>query len=79
MKKHLALLAKLAVMGGLLAVLYRNVDFAEFRAALCQRARCKQQAGRMHIMPAGMHDACGLRGVRNVVFFLNGERVDIRP
>ena len=34
MKKHLALLAKLAVMGGLLAVLYRNVDFAEFRAAL---------------------------------------------
>lgn len=34
MKKHLGLLAKLAVMGGLLAVLYRNVDFAEFRAAL---------------------------------------------
>ena len=34
MKKHLVLLAKLAVMGGLLAVLYRNVDFAEFRAAL---------------------------------------------
>ena len=34
MKKHLALLAKLAVMGGLLAVLYRNVDFTEFRAAL---------------------------------------------
>ncbi|MGD9611713.1 MAG: lysylphosphatidylglycerol synthase transmembrane domain-containing protein [Kiritimatiellia bacterium] len=34
MKKHLVLLAKLAVMGGLLAVLYRNVDFAAFRAAL---------------------------------------------
>ena len=34
MKKHLALLAKLAVMASLLAVLYRNVDFAEFRAAL---------------------------------------------
>lgn len=34
MKKHLALLAKLVVMGGLLALLYRNVDFAEFRAAL---------------------------------------------
>lgn len=34
MKKHLVLLAKLAVMGSLLAVLYRNVDFAAFRAAL---------------------------------------------
>ena len=34
MKKHLALIAKLAVMMGLLAVLYRNVDFVEFRAAL---------------------------------------------
>lgn len=34
MKKHLALLAKLAVMTGLLAVLYRNVDFAAFRTAL---------------------------------------------
>ena len=34
MKKHLTLLAKLLVMTGLLAVLYRHVDFAAFRAAL---------------------------------------------
>lgn len=34
MKKQLGLLAKLAVMAGLLALLYRKVDFADFRAAL---------------------------------------------
>ena len=34
MKRRLILLAKLAVMAGLLAVLYRNVDFTAFRAAL---------------------------------------------
>ena len=34
MKKRLILLAKLAVMAGLLALLYRHVDFAAFRAAL---------------------------------------------
>ena len=34
MKKPLVLLAKLGVMAVLLAVLYRNVDFAAFRAAL---------------------------------------------
>ena len=34
MKKRLVLLAKLLVMTGLLAVLYRHVDFAAFRAAL---------------------------------------------
>ena len=34
MKKPLIWLAKLAVMGGLLAALYRHVDFAAFRAAL---------------------------------------------
>ena len=34
MKRHLTLLAKLAVMGGLLAVLYRNVDFIAFKGAL---------------------------------------------
>ena len=34
MKKHLALLAKLAVMAALLAALYRHVDFAAFRASL---------------------------------------------
>ena len=34
MKRPLTLFAKLVVMAGLLAVLYRNVDFAEFRAAL---------------------------------------------
>ena len=34
MKKRLPLLAKLLVMTGLLAVLYRHVDFAAFRAAL---------------------------------------------
>jgi acetyltransferase-like isoleucine patch superfamily enzyme len=45
MKKHLALLAKLAVMGGLLAVLYRNVDFAEFRAALGGAAVGMDSAG----------------------------------
>lgn len=34
MKKRLALLVKLAVMAGLLSLLYRHVDFAAFRAAL---------------------------------------------
>ena len=34
MKKHLVLLAKLLVMTGLLTLLYRNVNFAAFRAAL---------------------------------------------
>ena len=34
MNKYLKLLAKLAVMAGLLAILYRNVDFLKFRAAL---------------------------------------------
>lgn len=34
MKKQLTLMVKLVVMAGLLAVLYRNVDFAEFGAAL---------------------------------------------
>ena len=34
MKKRLILLAKLAVMAGLLSLLYRHVDFAAFRAAL---------------------------------------------
>ena len=34
MKKHLTLLAKLVVMAGLLAVLYRHVDFDAFRGAL---------------------------------------------
>ncbi|NCA83455.1 MAG: flippase-like domain-containing protein [Opitutae bacterium] len=34
MKKHLALLAKLAVMAALLAALYRHVDFAAFQSAL---------------------------------------------
>ena len=34
MKKHLTLLAKLAVMGTLLALLYRKADFATFRGAL---------------------------------------------
>lgn len=34
MKSRLSLLAKLAVMAGLLTVLYRNVDFAAFRNAL---------------------------------------------
>lgn len=34
MKKQLGLLVKLAVMAGLLALLYRKVDFADFRAAL---------------------------------------------
>ncbi len=36
MKKHLTLLAKLAVMAALLAMLYRNVDFAAFQAALTE-------------------------------------------
>ena len=34
MKKHLTVLAKLTVMILLLGMLYRNVDFVEFRAAL---------------------------------------------